>query len=199
MVANWDDATSSSFGAPSVFTNEDIDYRATVYTTYTPTSPESYIKFPFIALKGPLRKLITTKILNNKNDLIWSHPFLPQAPVLESPSESPSDGEQPQFSIQPVSMDENWFHADMHYVDAMPEGTTLELYCLRVARWYRKLDKRWYVAGLVLVQGPSTGHWLHASTGKKDGLSRAGYFEYSWDFRDKNWEEEEGREVVTIL
>ncbi|MCJ1238638.1 hypothetical protein MMC14_006629 [Varicellaria rhodocarpa] len=173
MVANWDDAAFSSSGSPSIFTNEDIDYRATVYTTYNPTSPESYVRFPFIALKGPLRKLTTTKTLNNEHDLIWSHPFLPQAPVFDSPSESTSDGE-PQFSTQPVSMDEDWFHTDMHHVEAMPEGATLELYCLRIARWYRKLDKRWYVAGLVLVQDQSMAHWLHASTGKKDGLSRAG-------------------------
>ena len=196
MIARFNKHDSTTFQILSSFENEGITYRATVIAMYAPTSSESGILFPFIWLKGPLLKLDTTKIRNGKNDLFWSHPFLAD-PLVHNQSISMPEDAQSQF--ESPSMKEDWFHADMYQFEAMAEGTTLELYCLRIARWQRKVDGRWYVAGLVLVKDESVGYWLSSTNGKADGLTRAGYFEYSWGYKDKHWEDEEDIETVTIF
>ncbi|MCJ1455642.1 hypothetical protein MMC28_005997 [Mycoblastus sanguinarius] len=188
--------------SPPIMNN--VDYRSTLLTRHTPISLE-IISFPFIVLRGPILKIDSTKIRNANGDLVWSHPFAAMDCNIiheQSTSETtaPKDMKLPTKPWPPIN-NEDWFHVDTAAVEFLPEDTTLRLHCLRVARWQSKFDKRWYVAGLVLVQDQSFGFWcqLHDSKGnERDALTRAGLFEYSWDHENEHWKNEEDMDTVCI-
>lgn len=154
-----------------------VDYRCTFLTRHTPISSDK-VAVPFIVLRGPVLQMDSTKIRNANGDLVWSHPFAPmgcniirEKSALETTA--PKDMKLETNSWPPIN-NEDWFHVDTAAVEFLPENTTLRLYCLRVARWQSKFDKRWYVAGLVLVQDQYFGFWCRHCDSKgneRNGLT----------------------------
>ena len=188
--------------APSTMDN--IDYRSTVLFRYSPIASE-IVTFPFIILRGPVLQMDSTKKRNANGDLVWSHPFAAMdCNIIHEQSNSepiaPNGTKLPTKLWPPINNDD-WFHVDTASVEFLPENTTLRLHCLRVARWQSKFDKRWYVAGLILIQDQSIdmGCKYRMSKGKEqDALTRAGLFEYSWDHENEHWRNEEDMDTVFI-
>ena len=113
---------------------------------------------------------------------------------------APKDMKLPNKFWPPIS-NEDWLHVDTAEIEVLPENTTLRLYCLRIARWQSKFDRRWYVAALVLVQDHPFGFSckFHESEGDmRDGLTRAGFFEYSLDHENEHWKAEEDIDTAGI-
>ena len=182
----------------------DVDYRSTLLNRYTPDS-SAIVSFPFIALRGPVLRMDSTKKRNTNGVLVWSHPFAAMNCNIiheQSTSETTAPKDmKTRNKFWPPTTNEDWFHVDTTDVEFLPENTTLRLHCLSIARWQSKFDKRWYVAGLVLMQDPSFGFWFQFSGSKGDSgnaLTRAGFFEYSWDHENEHWKNEEDIDTVFI-
>ena len=188
--------------APPTMNN--VDYRSIVLVCHAPVASE-IVAFPFIVLRGPILQMDSTKKRNANGDLVWSHPFAAMdCNTIHEQSNSETiapNGKNTTTKSWPPINNEDWFHVDTASVEFLPENTTLRLHCLRVARWQSKFDKRWYVAGLVLIQDQSFGFGCKVRLSKgneQDALTRAGLFEYSWDHENEHWKNEEDMDTVCI-